>query len=243
VNPHISDDLPRLLTGEATRQETLAAAEHLRSCPDCQQELVSAVVAHASLTSAQRFAPEIVAPNPNDQRDPPTRLPDRPPAALPDLSAMFAKVRAEATVSPPRSAPASRGRWLAAGAAAAVVLAGGAVAAAELLGGGSSTVAQTVTLRPVGDVSASATASISDGTMRIDASALPKLGTGRQYEVWLVAAGGKRLRPVGYVGENRTATLPVAPQVMSRYDGIAISVQKTDQVQFSGHIAVSGQYA
>ena len=53
---HISDDLPRLLTGDATRDEVLAAAEHLRSCPDCQQELVSAVVAHASLTSAQRFA-------------------------------------------------------------------------------------------------------------------------------------------------------------------------------------------
>jgi hypothetical protein len=30
---------------------------------------------------------------------------------------------------------------------------------------------------------------------------------------------------------------------MSRYDGIAISVQKTDQVHFSGHIAVSGQYS
>jgi hypothetical protein len=62
MSNHISEELPRLLTGDASRDVVMAAAEHLRNCPDCQQELVSAVVAHASLTSAQRFAPEIVAP-------------------------------------------------------------------------------------------------------------------------------------------------------------------------------------
>jgi hypothetical protein len=68
MSNHISEELPRLLTGDASRDVVMAAAEHLRSCPDCQQELVSAVVAHASLTSAQRFAPEIVAPQ-NAPRD------------------------------------------------------------------------------------------------------------------------------------------------------------------------------
>ena len=63
---HITDELPRLLTGDATRDEVLAAGAHLRTCIDCQQELVSATVAHASLASAQRFAPEIVAPRADD---------------------------------------------------------------------------------------------------------------------------------------------------------------------------------
>ena len=50
-----------------------APPQHLRTCPDCQQELVSAVVAHASLTSAHRFAPRGRRPagGRRPRRDPP----------------------------------------------------------------------------------------------------------------------------------------------------------------------------
>lgn len=243
MSAHISDELPRLLTGEATREETRAAAEHLRGCPDCQQELVSAVVAHASLTSAHRFAADVVAPRrPRQVEDGPSHA-AAAEASLPDLSTMFASVRADSTSSHPDRRRA-RGRWLA-GAAAAVVVAGGGVAAGELLGSGSPSppAAQTVKLAPVGNVRASATATISGGTMRVDATSLPKLNAARQYEVWLVAAGGKRLRPLGYVGDDRTATLPVPRQVMARYADIAISIQRTDQVRFSGDMVVRGRYA
>jgi hypothetical protein len=232
---HISDDLPRLLTGDATRAEALAAAEHLRTCPDCRQELVSAVVAHASLTSARRFAPEIIAPafGAGDEETPNGRLPD--------MSAMFAKVREEAA---PVTRKLRRRRWLVA-AAAAVILAGAGVTIAETVGSGSPShsVAQTVQLQPVGDIRASVEATISGGKLHIDARSLPELDASRQYEVWLADSTGAKLRPVGYVGNDRTADLPVAATVMSEYSYIAISIQKTDQVAFSGDMVVRGHYA
>lgn len=248
MSAHISENLPRLLTGEATREETLTAAAHLRGCPDCQHELISAVVAHASLTSANRFAPGVVAPRARHGREESLDATDGGDGAdetpLPDLSSVFAEVRGEATRAATR-AHGPRRRWLATAAAVVVLAVGGGVAAAELIGSGSPShsAAQSVTLRPVGDVRVSATATISGGTMRIDATALPTLDASRQYEVWLVAANGKQLRPLGYVGADRTATLPVPRRVMSRYADIAISIQKTDQVQFSGDMVVRGHYA
>src|SRR5262249_44365117 len=116
MSEHISDDLPRLLTGEATRAETLAAAAHLRECPDCQQELVSAVVAHAALTSATRGAAHAVL-----GRDP-------QPGPLPDLSEVFATVRDEATST---RGSGKRRRALIAVAAAAVLATGVGVTIAE----------------------------------------------------------------------------------------------------------------
>lgn len=244
MSAHISESLPRLLTGDATRDETLAAAEHLRGCPDCQDELVSAVVAHAALTSAHRFAPEIVAAELGEDEDQYSgEGTARPADHLPDMSAVFAQVRTDA-VRPAGPGRQSGRRWLLA-AAAAVVFAGGGIAAGELVGSGTAphATATTVTLRPVGGLRSPATATVSGGTMRVDATALPKLGADRQYEVWLVATGGTQPRPVGYVGANRTATLPVPQPVMARYDSIAISIQKTDQVQFSGDMVALGHYA
>ncbi len=42
----------------------VAASAHLRACADCTDELISAVVAHASLSSAARYAPEVVLDDP-----------------------------------------------------------------------------------------------------------------------------------------------------------------------------------
>jgi predicted anti-sigma-YlaC factor YlaD len=232
---HMSDDLPRLLTGDATREEVMIAAEHLRMCPDCRQELVSTVVGHASLTSAHRFAPEIVASLSRSTDD------DVPVGPLPDMSAIFAKVRAEAATTSGRKLP--RRRWLVA-AAAAVVMAGAGVTIAETVGSGSSSkvAAQTVRLQPVGSIRAAATATISAGRMRIDAAALPELDPSRQYEVWLANGTGSSLRPLGYVGTDRTAELPAPTSVLARYSYIAISIQKTDQIAFSGDMIVRGRY-
>jgi len=57
---HICDALPRLLAGDASREESISAAAHVRDCPDCRDELISSVVAHAALRSARRSAPENV---------------------------------------------------------------------------------------------------------------------------------------------------------------------------------------
>jgi hypothetical protein len=144
---HIANDLPRLLTGEATRDEVLNAAAHLRTCVDCQQELVSAVVAHASLTSAARFAPEIVSglvgdffgerseDEPDLEVEPDEATSDQ--SELPDLSAVFAQVRKEAA-EPRKAPPRFQTRHLLAAAAAVVVVGGGGSAIYLASTGGSS---------------------------------------------------------------------------------------------------------
>jgi hypothetical protein len=248
MTAHIYDELPRLLTGEASREEVLAAADHLRSCIDCQQELVSAVVAHASLTSARRFAPEIVSRMFNgsiaehestetSERSRPEQAadndnPDRPPVtkadfALPDLSAVFAQVRQEAaeprrTV---RSARPARFRYVA-GATAAMAAAAAVVITVVVNHNDTPgpVAAQTVQLQPYPSGTTTATARIADGEMTIDAASLPQLA-GKRYEVWLTNKARTEMQPLGWLAPNGTAAVTVPPDLMSRFQDVEVSVQ------------------
>ena len=235
MSQHISDDLPRLLTGDAGRDETLAAAEHLRGCPDCQQELVSAVIAHAALTSAGRFAPRTTVAS--ERADEPAA------AALPDLSAVFAKVRDEAAQA---QSSAKRRRVLLIAAAAAVVATAAGITIAETIGSPSESTgpsAVQVALGPYdeGKVGAEATL-IGAGTMRIDASALPRLDPGEFYEVWLTNGARTRLQPVGSLSDANDAQLTVSPKVMGQYSAIEVSIQRLDETTYSGHSVLRGSY-
>jgi hypothetical protein len=221
MSHHISDDLPRLLTGEATRDETGAAAAHLRSCPDCQQELVSAVVAHASLSSAMRFAPEVVA---------------TPEAELPTLAAVFATAHEEAGRS-------KKGRRFIAVAAAAVVLAGAGVTIAETAGSGGGSTSRTVVLDAFGVGTQDARVTLgTSGTMGVDASALPRLDRQHFYEVWLTNPARTRLQAVGSIGADNRAQLTISPNVMRQYSAIEVSVQGLRQTAYSGTSVLRGTY-
>lgn len=242
TSPHISENLPRLLTGDADRDEVMAAAEHLRSCPDCQQELISAVVAHASLTSAHRFAPGVVAPvsAPEQDEDEDDAEVDTP---LPDMSAMFAKVRAEASATP--ATPRHRRRLLAV-AAAAAVLVGGGVTLAETVGSNSSTSSTTDTrsfaLRPFDVGHQPAKVTLVGSNMHIDATSLPRLDSGHFYEVWLTDSARKRMQSVGSIGQNNKAELTVPANVMSQYSAIEVSLQRTNETAYSGTSVLRGSY-
>src|SRR3954451_4907826 len=236
--PHLSDDIPRLLTGDASREEVLAAAEHLRSCPDCQQELVSAVVAHASLTSAHRFAPDIMAADPDISEDASV-------GPLPDLSAMFEQVRSEAAVAP--AAPAAgvrhRRRLIAVAAAAAVVLGGGGVIIAETVGSSSSdSSVVTVSLRAFDKGHSPAFAKVPGKTMLIDSTDLPRLDSGHWYEVWLTDGARKRMQSLGAIGSDNRAQLTVPANVMAEYSAIEVSVQRTNETAYSGVSVLRGAY-
>jgi hypothetical protein len=228
---HISDDLPRLLTGEAPRDVVLDAAAHLRTCADCQQELVSAVVAHASLASAQRFAPEVVAPD---------RRPAAEPAesrALPDLEAVFRQVREEAAAT---SATPRRRRVLFAAAAAAAVVGGGTAIAIVETGSSDTPAGRTVALQSVGNIPGRATVTlVGDTRMRIDATALPALDETHRYEVWLTRPHAG-LQPIGFIGNDRTGDFTLPTSLMAQYDEIAISNQRSDQVAYSGITVAQG---
>lgn len=239
TSPHISENLPRLLTGDANRDEVMAAAEHLRTCPDCQQELISAVVAHASLTSAHRFAPEIVAPasSPAEDEDEPQLELDTP---LPDMSTMFAQVRAEASAT---SARRPHRRRLLAVAAAAAVLVGGGVTLAETVGSNSShSDTRAFSLRPFDIGNQPAKVKLVGSNMHIDATSLPRLDAGHFYEVWLTDSARKRMQSVGSIGQDNKAELTVPANVMSQYSAIEVSLQRTNETAYSGTSVLRGSY-
>jgi hypothetical protein len=240
MSAHISEELPGLLTGEASRDVVMDAAAHLRHCDDCQQELVSAVVAHASLTSAHRFAPEIVSSLEGAGVAPEVvPLPGLPePTGLPDLSSVFAQAREEAA-APSRRATGTatksvRGRYLVA-AAAVIALTGTALGtyAATSGGGHGQSALQTVRLAAfqTGHVAATATVKTS-GELTINAVKLVHL-VDKRYEVWLTNSARTQMQPVGWIGTDGKATLTVPRDLMSRYSAIEVSVQPIDAASYA----------
>lgn len=239
---HISEELPRLLTGEATREEVQSAAEHLRDCEDCKQDLVSAVVAHASLTSAQRFAPD-VATRPADQSVQPA--PSVPPAPLPDLSAVFAQVRAEADSDQPKARRARRPMLVAAAVAAGLVIGGAGTVLVQNVGDNSPS-GRSVALSAFDTGTTSGKATVAkDGRMRLNAASLPSLDARHRYEVWLTNAERTRMQPVGWIGTDGKATLTVPANLMSGFSDIEVSVQQVDAstYTYSGTSVLRGSYA
>lgn len=218
MNVHISDELPRLLTGEASRDAVFEAAAHLRECADCQQELVSAVVAHASITSAHRFAPEIV----HSDRAEVSLAEDAP---LPDLSTIFAQVREEATAPAPRvrHLPHANRRVLL-GAAAAVVLVGAGVGSFLAVDGGSSSPGQSVALAAFQTGRTPGSARINGSTITVNATSLPAQA-GKRYEVWLTNQQRTEMQPIGWIAGNGTAKMTVPTDLISRFSDIEVSVQ------------------
>jgi hypothetical protein len=231
---HVSDDLPRLLSGEATRDEVLDAAAHLRSCADCREELVSAVVAHASLTSVHRFAPEIMA-----AVDEPSASPT---ASLPDLSAMFAQVRAEA-VEPTGNRPRRRLAFIAAGVVAGAA-AGSIVTAVVTHGSSSAPAGRTIALAAFDEGRVGAKATMSGGDhLVVDASGLPKPAQGSRYEIWLTNSGRTAMQPVGWIGEDGKADVVMPTSLVNAYDHLEVSVQRIDApYTYSGDSVLRGSY-
>ncbi|MFN2518960.1 MAG: hypothetical protein ABR604_07950 [Jatrophihabitantaceae bacterium] len=240
MTSHISDELPRLLTGEATREVVQLAASHLRACEDCQQELVSAVVAHASLTSAQRFAPEIVA---RPAREHASTDED---AALPDMSAIFARVRDEAASAPPAARRSRRPLYAVAAVAAGVLIGTGSTVLVQHQSNGSTPSGRPIALAAYdqGTVPAKATL-IGDHQLNLDATSLPKLAANKRYEVWLTNDAATEMQPIGWIGNNGKSTLTVPSALITHYNHIQVSVQSVDAstYTFSGTSVLRGSYA
>jgi hypothetical protein len=237
MNGHFSDELPRLLSGEADRDAVLDAAAHLRGCADCQQELVAAVVAHASLTSAHRFAPEVVG-----RAQAPRTTAEPAPAPLPDLSAVFAQVREEVDSSRPRS---RRPLYAVAAVAAGLIVGTGGTVLVSQLDHGSSPTARTVALSAFGDGRTPAQAQIiGNGQLKVDAASLPSLDPTHRYEVWLTNSGRTQMQPVGWIGADGKADLTVPGNLLHTYSDIEVSVQQVDSTSYvySGTSVLRGSY-
>jgi hypothetical protein len=237
---HVHDELPALLRGEADRPTVAGAAAHLRGCEDCCQELVSALVAHASLASAARFAPDLMAPRHTDT-DLSGASDDDPPAAeqgpLPDFGPVLARAR---EADRQRGRRLVGARWVAAAAVLGIAVGVGGVVATDHLRAPAS---RTVALAAFGKGTVPATAEIVGGTqLRLRAGALPAPGADRLYEVWLTNDARTRMYAVGSLPAGRTGTFTVAPTLLHRYTAIEVSVQPLNNSSYSGTSVLRGHY-
>lgn len=239
ANDHVEELLPLLLTGEATRAEVDLAVNHLRSCADCRDTLVDLVAVHAPLTSAARFAPELMRSTSSAEAAP-----------MPDLTDLFAEVRAEQDEAQRvRTTRRKAPLWLAAAAAAGIVIGGGAVGVATHDNGSSSTgggrqVALTAFGTGQADASMKVRADGDNKVMTIDAGALPKLADTQRYEVWLTNSARTAMQPVGWLGSDNTARIAVPSNLSDRFSDVEVSVQSVSAptYEYSGTSVLRGAY-
>jgi anti-sigma-K factor RskA len=240
MTDHISEELPRLLTGEAPREVVQAAGSHLRTCADCQQELVSAVVAHASLISAKRFAPEVLTPRGVAA----TADAAADPVPLPDLSAVFASVRDEAEHERPARRRSRRPLYAVAAVAAGVVVGTAGTALVHNLAD-NPPAGRSVALAAFDTGTTTAKVTVEEnGQMRVDAASLPRLDARHRYEVWLTDRARRHMQPIGWIAPSGKATLTVPTNLMSNYSDIEVSVQRVDapSYDYSGTSVLRGSY-
>jgi hypothetical protein len=226
MTEHVSEELPRLLTGEASRTEAEAASAHLRTCSECREDLIDALLAHASLASAHRFAAELVEGH------------DEP---LPDLSALFTQARAEGASSAHRWHP----RRLLVVAAAVVALAGAGTGIGLAVSGSSGPAGRQIALTAFDVGTRDATATMTGDHLHIDARVLPALDASHRYEVWLTNAQRTRMQPVGWVTTNGTADVRMPDSLVQAYADIEVSVQQVNAntYDYSGTSVLRGSYS
>jgi hypothetical protein len=187
------------------------------------------------LSSARRFAPELVAAVAEGTVDPALPAPAEPLPELPPRR----------TGAGPRRSRLRRRTALAAAAVAVGAVAGvaGTVAAQHLSSSAPAT--RTVALHAYdrGTEPASATLA-ADGRLRVDASSLPDPGPDRRYEVWLTDRARSALQPVGWVGADGTASMTVPTKLLQRYQDIEVSVQDLNSPKYlySGVSVLRGSY-
>ena len=217
---HIGDELPALLAGDCDREQTLAVAAHLRTCPPCRDELVSVALATGTLRAAARAERHVLAPaGPVSPADVSADGPADGPAATPDWL---------------RSGLRSRQRLggrrrLALAAASVIILAGAAAAAIGLSASGSPVVAR-ATLHPLqapASASADITVTSSSGSrlMVVRTSGLPAPGRQHFYEVWLLNPVTLKMMPMGTLPPSGQASYGVSASLMAGYSAVDISLQ------------------
>jgi hypothetical protein len=83
---------------------------------------------------------------------------------------------------------------------------------------------------------------IDSGTLRVDATKLPKLDSTHVYELWVTDSNRRNMSPVGTFSTG-TIDLTADHKVLSQYNDFEVSVQKIDQIsRYSGISMVRGQY-
>ena len=220
---HVADELPGLLAGECDREQTLTLAAHLRACPQCQEELVSVVVAAGILRAtvrAEQAPSPAVSPSPHPSS---SRSTSSPGAGAPDTPEWLTRAT--------RRGPVGWGtRRRLAALAAAVVIVAGAVAAGLGLSTSGAPVTNQAALRPLKAPAGAhgaviVTAAAGARQVQVSTDGLPAPGQGHYYEVWLLDPATFKMLPMGALAPSGQATFGVATGLMAGYSAVDVSLQ------------------
>ncbi len=226
--------------GELDREGTRATAAHLRSCPQCTNELIDMAVAHAALQSAMTYESPF---SPSETWDDGDDLDDmRSGPSLdgsPPRLGLLTLAASESDDAPPTGRPArSASAWVAGAAAVAAAVAGvwGVASASQTV---PAPTQAAITLHPlsafVGTASASVTmasgpsvTSVADQTMVVTPSGLASPPAGRYYEVWLWQPSTNKVAPVGLLDNDGANHYQVPTSMLRSYSAVEVSLQQDD---------------
>ena len=224
---HSQFDLVGLIAGELGREETIAVGRHLRSCPQCTEELVDLAVAHGALSAASAALVQLDSA-PTDRPSPNAPLADMPghDEELPAPT----RVELDTTKITKRLTTPRRLAVVVAVAAAVLILVGVGSFIAWTQSQPSSSVVASAALKPI-DAPASATGSIKAvavGDTRNLTVETKNLGTpsGEHfYEVWMLNTSTQKMLPVGVLPPSGTGTYSMGASIMAGYSAVDISLQ------------------
>ncbi len=215
---HVEEELPALLAGELDLDTTRAVTGHLRSCPDCRDELVEVAAGISVMRQLDQTSLDQTSLDETSLDE--TTVDDGPVAA---------PVPIDAARRPARPRPHTRTMLLVA-AAVALVFAG-VVTAAAMLSREQSPDA-TVALAPVAGQSAAdgsvAMREAGDAqAMEVDTS-LGAAPSDAYYEVWLLDRASGKMLPVGVLPPEGRGTYRLPASILEQYDTVDISLQPDD---------------
>lgn len=231
---HVTDDLPALLSGELSREQTAGVVQHLRACDSCRLTLVGSAAANGALRLSARELAVMVPAQPGPDVAP--RVPD-PERTLPPLAR-------------PRGRRPSR-RLLLAGAAALAMMAtaGGIATIREAPSPTSGTAAvQTAALTAIAGGSARGLVTMRGPSeraeMTISTEGLSAPAPGQFYEVWLLDPKTLKMVGIGVLAPDGRASFRVPAGLVTAYRAVDVSLQRDNgDPRHSSKSVLRGRYS
>jgi Anti-sigma-K factor rskA, C-terminal/Putative zinc-finger len=218
---HVGDELIDLVAGESSPATARKVVAHLRSCPRCADQLISAVFAVCALRTTAQVDRELAVPI----RGSSTEKRPTDGGAQPEL----------ALVGTTRT-PSRWRKRLAAVAASMVLLVSGLLVGIRVASSRAPVSGPTivdVTLRPLeapqsarGHLTVEAAGD--SRQLLVETTALPTPPSNHFYEVWLLDPKTFKMLSMGVLGPSGQGKYAVAASIMSGYSAVDVSLQAND---------------
>jgi len=228
---HVDDELIDLLAGESDPTTARRLVAHLRSCPRCVDQLISAVFAVCALRASARVELESATPIHESETESESESES-------DAEGQTAAGEARLKPSPVDTARAPH-RWrkhLAAVAASVILLVAGLLIGSRVASGPAPVTGPTIVdvkLTPLeappsagGQVTVEATGDTRQLLVRT--TSLPAPPTNHFYEVWLLDPKTLKMMSMGVLGPSGQGEYAVTAPIMAGYSAVDVSLQAND---------------